>query len=105
MTGLQKWRSDIGIDGSWSILGKDILRFNDKTIFVVGNNDQKIYALDMNTGNELWSWSHFLPTYSSYEIGLLDKDTLYVDQWPSWNLFIPDNLVGSDWYFALKVEP
>ena len=104
-TGLQKWRLDLEIDKSWSILGEDILGINSDTIFVVGNKDQKIYAIDINTGNQLWSWRHFLPVRSYYEIGLLDKDILYVDQWPRWNFFISDDLVGNNWYFALKAEP
>lgn len=104
-TGFQKWRLDLGIGKSWSVLGEDVLEINNNTIFIAGNNNQKIYAIDINTGNQLWSWTHFLPTRSKYEIGLLDKDVLYVDQMPRWNFWIPDYLVGSGWYFALKAEP
>jgi outer membrane protein assembly factor BamB len=103
-TGLQKWKLDLGVDESWSNLGKDILGVNSSTIFVAGNYNQKIYAIDINTGTELWSWNHFLPVRSKYEIELIDN-ILYVDQWPRWNPYIPDSLAGYDWYFALKAKP
>jgi outer membrane protein assembly factor BamB len=92
-TGLQKWKLDLGVSESWSILGEDILGVNSNTIFVAGNYNQRIYAIDINTGNELWSWSHFLPVWSKYEIELIDN-VLYVDQWSDYGWY----------YFALKTE-
>ncbi len=93
-TGLQKWKLDIGVSESWSVLGEDILEINSNTIFVAGNYNQRIYAIDLNTGTELWSWSHFLPVRSKYEIELIDN-VLYVDQWSDYGWY----------YFALRVEP
>jgi outer membrane protein assembly factor BamB len=93
-TGLQKWKLDLGVDKRWSDMGEDILGVNGNTIFVAGNVNQRVYAIDINTGTELWSWSHFLPTRSKFEIELIDN-VLYVNQWS----------IKGRYYFALKAEP
>ncbi len=101
-TGAQKWIINVGLDPSWSILGIQVLQSDENTLYVAGNDQQKVYAVDMKTGNVLWSWSHFYPGHSEYELYLLDHDFLYVNQWP------PDLLgqpFGTLWFFALKTEP
>lgn len=105
-TGFQKWKLDFGVDEGWSIFWDDILEKNSKTVFVAGS--RRIYAIDINTGDELWTWSHFRPTDSEYEFGLVDNDVLYVSQNPNRSIidfFMPYNFVYDDWYYALKTEP
>lgn len=91
--GLQKWKLNLGIDKSWSVLGENVIGINNNTIFIAGNYSQKICAIDINTGHELWSWRHFLPERSKYEIQLVG-DILYVDQWSN----------NGWYYFALKTN-
>lgn len=106
-TGLKKWKLNLGIDDSWSVFWDEILENNNQTIFVVGNNNQRLYAIDIDTGNKLWSWNHFRPTNSEYELGLFDNNILYVDQRPKRNvfsLFMPYSFARDDWYFAIKTD-
>ncbi len=107
-TGSQKWKLNLGIDESWSIFWDEIIKNNNDTIFIAGNNNQRIYAIDINSGNEHWTWSHFHPTKSEYTIGLVDKNVLYVNQQPKrsiFGLFMPDYFARDDWYFAIRTEP
>ena len=102
-TGAQKWTINVGLDPRWSILGEQVLQSDENTLYVAGNDQQKVYAVDMETGNVLWSWSHFYPGHSEYRLYLLDHDFLYVDQWPAPNLI--GRPFGTLWFFALKTEP
>jgi outer membrane protein assembly factor BamB len=107
-TGSQKWKSDFGIDEDWSIFWDEILENNNNTLFVAGNNNNRIYAIDIITGKKLWTWSHFRPTGSEYELGLVDDNVLYIHQQPNRNvigLFLPYYFARDNWYFALKTEP
>lgn len=103
-TGLQKWKLDLGLDESWSALGDEILKNHSSTLFIAGNSDQKIYAIDIDTGKELWSWSHFRPTRSEYQFELFDSSVIYVSENPRWSFSVPDYFVR-DWFFALETEP
>jgi outer membrane protein assembly factor BamB len=104
-TGLQKWQLDIGLEKYWYYSWDKILEHSGNTIFVAGNNNQKIYALDLDTGIQRWSWSHFSPTNSEYAFGLVEDNVLYVDQWWPRPFFIPRDFFPYEWYFALKTEP
>ncbi|MBK9925357.1 MAG: PQQ-binding-like beta-propeller repeat protein [Anaerolineales bacterium] len=107
-TGSQKWKLDLGIDESWSIFWDEIIGNNNNTVFIAGNNNQRIYAIDIDTGNQLWTWRHFRPTGSEYELGFIDDNVLYISQHPKRNVFsvfLPAYFVRDDWYFALKTEP
>jgi outer membrane protein assembly factor BamB len=106
--GDQKWKLDLGVDENPSLYWENIQGISKDTVFIAGNNNHKIYAVDIKTGDELWTWSHFRPTYSGYEIELIDDNILYVNQQPQRNitsLFMPRYFARDDWYFALKTDP
>jgi outer membrane protein assembly factor BamB len=108
-TGSQKWKLDLGLAKSWSIFGDKILNINGNTLFVAGNNHRKIYAVDMDTGKQLWSWDHFRPADSEYQVQLVFDNVIYVDEQQSngsiFDALLPDYLDFNKWIFALKTEP
>lgn len=102
-TGSIKWIADTGTDSYWYVLDEEIYKISDKYLYIAGNYKMKVYAIDLETGNILWSWEHPLPVSSEYEINLMDNDGLYVSQQPDssfWNRYF-----GTEWFFALKIEP
>ncbi len=106
-TGSKKWKLDLSIDDSWSIFWDEILENNSNTLFIVGKNNQRIFAIDIDTGNQIWTWRHFRPTGSGYEILFYDNNVIYVDQRPKrsvFGLFLPYHFARDDWFFAIKTE-
>lgn len=68
-TGSQKWKSDFGIDEDWSIFWDEILENNNNTLFVAGNNNHRIYAIDIITGKKTLDMESLSPNRLRIRIG------------------------------------
>jgi len=102
-TGSKNWILDLDIDSYWYVLSDEILEIDDKYLYIAGNYQKKIYAVDLETGKILWSWEHFWPVRADLEINLVDDNYLYVEQNPRWSNW--SKLFGEHWFFALKIKP
>jgi len=102
-TGAMKWTTDLGIDRFWKTLNHEIFQMDDKFLFVSGNFRKTIFAVDLETGEILWSWEHFWPVRADLEINLVDDNYLYVEQNPRWSNW--SKLFGEHWFFVLKINP
>ena len=101
-TGEQKWMLDLGIEDGWYYFNDEILKINGNDIYIAGNADEKIYALDLETGSILWSWKHFYPFKSEFQITFIENNLLYVNHQSDFRNLI--DLNEKNWFFALKIK-
>ena len=108
-TGALMWHVDIGIDDRWASLDIPIKAYDENRLYVAGNHNQKVYAIDIKTGDIAWTWDHFRLADVEYEIVGLEDETLYVSQNPKSNIgpppFMPFYFSHGDWLFALETSP
>jgi outer membrane protein assembly factor BamB len=107
LSGNRKWILDLGMD-HWYIMSRyvysqDSLAIHDNLLLIVGNHEKTIYAVDLESGEILWSWEHFWPAPARLEISLVDDTYLYVEQYDLWSYW--RKLFGNHWFFALKINP
>jgi len=102
-TGSLEWAVDVGVDEGWHIFQDNVLAISDNNIYVAGNADKKIYALDLETGNILWIWKSYYPMISEYQFEQVDNNIIFVNQEPDFR--IANNFFSGDLLFALKTTP
>lgn len=95
VSGVQKWVVDVGMEKYW--YPREFILVDNGVVYVSGPTSGKVYALDIETGDELWTWNHWHPRDKAYMIKALDNDILYVDQYR--------RFLEQDWFFALKAQP
>jgi len=93
-SGKQKWFLDIATASEYY---GEFMIAGDGVVYVSSIINRKIYAIDIDTGKELWSWDLNYPTDRVYYLKALDNDVLYVDQY--------GRLHGKGWFFAMKTKP
>jgi outer membrane protein assembly factor BamB len=76
---------------------REFILVDSSVVYVSGPASGKVYALDIETGDELWTWNHWHPRDKAYMIKALNNDIIYVDQYR--------RFLGQDWFFALKTRP
>lgn len=94
-TGKQKWMLDVGMDKNW--YPDDFIITDHDVIYIAGAANRTVYAINIETGEILWTWNHYHPRDKAYMLKALDGDVLYVDQYR--------RFLGYDWFFALNTEP
>lgn len=94
-SGIQKWILDVGMEKYWYPL--EFIITDHGVVYVASPTHKRVYALDIETGGELWSWNHNHPRDKAYFLKALDGNIIYVDQYR--------RFLGRDWFFALKTEP
>jgi len=94
-TGAQKWVLEVHINRYWDL--SEYLRSEDGVLYMVDDQNQTVYALDIGSGKELWSWNHNPLRNNRYVLKASDDGAVYVDH--------SGRFFGLDWFFALKKEP
>lgn len=94
-TGSQLWILEANMDIPW--FDEKPILFDDGVIYAADASNQKINAIDIETGNKLWSWRQYHPYVRGYSLVSLDDNFIYVDQ--------HGPFLGQSWFFALKTTP